>query len=300
MSTPPSLNTQITNAARHPAVLLILLLLAAPSGAWPQGNPPASDAAPADVAEPPADAVRSATGLVSKVLVAGSGDGPPDPNDLVAVHFIGWSREGETFRNTYETGKHMVFNLQQVFPGWAEGLRLMVVGEKRRLWVPAHLGPPGTDSGPREATFDVELLGIQHVPNPPASLGEPPADAERTISGSYTRREIAGQGEAKPGENGRVLLHYTGWTADGGTFDSTEVRNRPTAFLLDKVMPAFADCVREMVEGETRTFWIPGNIANGEWPGSPQGTLIFRVQLLKILPDDMLQTGPPDVPKGSG
>jgi FKBP-type peptidyl-prolyl cis-trans isomerase FkpA len=59
------------------------------------------------------------------------------------------------------------FNLDQVIPGWSEGVSLMPVGAKYRFWVPAEIaygdkGTPGGPIGPNATlVFDVELLGIQ-------------------------------------------------------------------------------------------------------------------------------------------
>lgn len=247
---------------------------------------------PEDVAAAPADATRTESGLAYKVLLAGTGDVHPDANDKVAVHFTGWTPAGVEFQTTFGQEKPAVFNLEEVFPGWSEAMQLMVAGEKTRFWIPANLGPPNPKSGPRGASvFDVELMAVRSIPNPPTELRQPPADAERTESGAVTRRVETGWGDEKPGPDAGVLLHYTGWTADGKTFDSSISRGRPTAFPLDKVMPPFAEAVQQMVVGETRQVWIPGNLAAGNWPGSPQGMLIFELRLMQILPEGAFRRG---------
>ncbi|MGB5296177.1 MAG: FKBP-type peptidyl-prolyl cis-trans isomerase, partial [Thermoanaerobaculia bacterium] len=53
------------------------------------------------------------------------------------------------------------FGLNQVIAGWTEGVQLMVVGEKRRFWIPEKLaygGEPGKPAG--NLVFDVELISI--------------------------------------------------------------------------------------------------------------------------------------------
>ena len=267
------------------AAVLALLWAAAAGG---QQRP----AVPDDVAAPPADAERTASGLASKVLTPGTGDVHPDGNDLVAVHFTGWTPQGVEFQTTFGQEKPAVFNLQDVFPGWIEAMQLMVAGEKRRLWIPARLGPQNPKTGPKgDSVFDVEMMAVRHVPNPPAELRRPPAEAERTASGATTRRVETGWGDEFPAPDSAVLMHYTGWTIDGKTFDSSVIRGRPTAFPLDKVMTPFAEAVQRMVVGEKRQVWIPGNLAAGNWPGSPQGMLIFELQLVQILPEGSFQRG---------
>ncbi len=283
---------QSTVTASMAAVLTVAALsfglgLAAPS-AFAQGKP----TVPEDVAAAPADAERSASGLAWTVLTEGTGTKRPDKNDRVAVHFTGWTAAGTEFQTSYGQEKPAVFEIQSVFPGWAEAMQLMVEGEKRRFWIPERLGPKNPKSGPTgDVVFDVELIAIQRIANPPESLAKPPEDAERTASGAYSRRLETGWGDEFPGFESAVLLHYTGWTTDGKTFDSTTVRGRPTAFPLGKVMEPFADAVRLMVVGEKRQVWIPGNLAAGNWPGTPEGMLIFELQLVDILPDGAFQSG---------
>lgn len=122
---------------------------------------PANLEAPDDVAAPPADASRSQSGLASRVLEAGSGTRHPGPTDTVTVHYSGWTTDGELFDSSVARGEPATFPLDEVIPGWTEGLQLMVTGEKRRLWIPealAYGGRPGAPQG--MLVFDVELLTI--------------------------------------------------------------------------------------------------------------------------------------------
>ena len=124
-------------------------------------TPPSSIPAPPDVAAPPADAVRTDSGLASKVLQKGTGAVHPGPTDKVEVHYTGWTTDGKMFDSSVVRGKPIAFGLDQVIPGWREGVQLMVQGEKRRLWIPSNLaydGRPGQPQG--MLVFDVELLTI--------------------------------------------------------------------------------------------------------------------------------------------
>ncbi len=236
-----------------------------------------------DLRSPPAAAVHSPSGLVSQVLRPGDGDYRPDANDMVVVSYTGWTPAGAEFTSSrqFKNGLH-TFNLQQTFPGWTEGIRLMVLNETRRLWIPAELAPQKPAEGPRGSViFDVELKGILRLPNAPADPTEIPATAVRTESGASTLILEPGKGETKATAGG-VLISYTGWTADGKTFDSSAPRQRPTLFLLEAVMPAFAECLQTMVEGESRRFWIPAHLNDGSWTNNPQGLLVFDVEMVKI------------------
>lgn len=118
--------------------------------------------APSDVANPPEDVTTSETGLISKVLEAGTGTTRPNATSKVTVHYSGWTTDGEMFDSSVTRGESITFGLNQVIAGWTEGLQLMVEGEKRRLWVPqdlAYQGRPGRPKG--ILVFDVELISFQ-------------------------------------------------------------------------------------------------------------------------------------------
>ena len=119
---------------------------------------------PADVAAPPADAHTSKSGLASVVLQEGTGGEKPGPQDVVEVHYSGWTKDGKLFDSSVARGEPISFPLNGVIKGWAEGLQLMVEGEKRRFWIPGKLAygdtpsRPGVPSG--TLVFEVELLRI--------------------------------------------------------------------------------------------------------------------------------------------
>ena len=116
--------------------------------------------APADVAAPPSDAQTTASGLASKVLTPGTGTRHPRPNSQVTVHYTGWMTNGEMFDSSVSRNETATFGLDEVIPGWTEGVQMMVEGEKRRFWIPAKLayGESGRVRG--MLVFDVELIKI--------------------------------------------------------------------------------------------------------------------------------------------
>ncbi len=140
--------------------LLPLALIALVAGCSRERS--AAIEAPPDVSAPPPDAQASPDGLYSKVLKRGRGSRRPGPNNRVTVHYTGWTTDGKMFDTSTSEGKPITFRLNEVIPGWTEGVGQMVVGEKRRLWIPQKLaydGQPGAPAG--MLVFDVELLAIQ-------------------------------------------------------------------------------------------------------------------------------------------
>jgi hypothetical protein len=120
---------------------------------------------PVDVGKPPADAESGPFGLVSKVLQKGTGTTHPTEEDRVEVNYAGWQqRDGYLFDTSQKRGTTFTFPLKRAIKGWREGLKLMVTGEKRRLWIPADIAygdkPRGPGKGYGDLCFDVELVNI--------------------------------------------------------------------------------------------------------------------------------------------
>jgi peptidylprolyl isomerase len=116
---------------------------------------------PPDVAAPPSDAQRTSSGLSTRVLEAGRGSDHPNERSTVTVHYSGWTTDGEMFDSSVSRGQPATFRLDEVIPGWTEGLQLMAEGEKRRLWIPESLAYKGAAGAPRGTlVFDVMLIAI--------------------------------------------------------------------------------------------------------------------------------------------
>jgi FKBP-type peptidyl-prolyl cis-trans isomerase len=245
--------------------------------------------APADVAAPPADATRLKSGLAFKVLVPGDGKVHPGPRDSVRVHYTGWTTDGKMFDSSLPRHQPAEFPLDRVILGWTEVVQQMVVGEKIRAWIPQNLAYAGAEGKPAGMlVFEIELLQItpaQAKPalTAPADVAAPPADAERTASGLYSKVLHKGTGSKHPSELSTVEVHYTGWTTDGKMFDSSVDRGQPAEFPLNRVIPGWTEGVQLMVVGEKRRMWIPADLAYKGNPGAPQGMLVFDVELLRIV-----------------
>lgn len=240
--------------------------------------------APPDVAAPPADATKTASGLASKVLQPGTGTDRPTADSKVKVHYTGWTTDGKMFDSSVQRGQPITFPLNGVIPGWTEGVQLMVLGEKRRLWIPeemAYKGKPGRPQG--MLVFDVELLDIKKPIPAPSDVAAAPADAKKEKSGLASKVLTKGKGTVRPAAKDEVEVHYTGWTTDGKMFDSSVERGEPAKFQLDMVIPGWTEGVQLMTEGEKRRLWIPQDLAYKGQPGAPAGMLVFDVELLKIV-----------------
>ncbi len=264
-------------------LLTTLTFLTLPQLAAAQATAPASIPAPPDVAAPPADAQTTADGIASKVLTPGTGTEHPKGDDMVKVHYTGWTTDGKMFDSSVARNKPIVLPLDKVILGWSEGLQLMVVGEKRRLWIPGKLAYEGKAGKPQGMlVFDVELQDILRVPPVPPDVAKPPADAEVTKSGLASKVLKPGTGTRHPTADSNVRVQYTGWTTDGKMFDSSFTKGSSAFFNLRKVVAGWTEGIPLMVEGETRRFWIPKDLAYHGEKGKPDGMLVFDVELVQI------------------
>lgn len=254
--------------------------------------------APPDVAAPPADAQRTASGLASKVLTPGTGTEKPGPNDTVKVNYTGWTTDGKMFDSSVaplQPGRPPQpadLALNRVIPGWTEGVGLMVVGEKRRLWIPQELaygGKPGAPAG--MLVFDIELLGITPGPKAPADVAAPPADAQKTADGLASVITQPGTGKVHPGPNDGVKVNYSFWAPDGKLLDAS--KDAPIARPVSGLSDGWTEGLQLMVVGEKRTFWVPAALGPKGRPGAPppeNATMV--IELVDILPGPKT---PPDV-----
>lgn len=247
--------------------------------------------APNNVKAAPAQATKTGSGLAYITLNEGSGDVKPSEHANVRVHYTGWMTNGEMFDSSVARGEPITFPLNGVIPGWTEGVQTMVVGEKKRFWIPGSLayGDHPTRPGMPYGTlvFDVELLSFEEPPPPPEvpeDVDGAPEDAITTESGLAYRVLHEGDGTEHPKATSTVTVHYTGWMTNGEMFDSSVVRGEPTSFPLNRVISGWTEGVQTMVVGEKKRFWIPGALAYGDRPtrGRPYGMLVFDVELISI------------------
>jgi peptidylprolyl isomerase len=118
--------------------------------------------APPDVKAPPQDAKRTATGLAYKILRPGTGVRHPSSFSRVTVHYTGWTTDGKMFDSSVVKGTPLTIGLDDVIPGWTEGVQLMVEGERTRLWIPESIAYKGERGQPRGMlVFDIDLIRIE-------------------------------------------------------------------------------------------------------------------------------------------
>lgn len=106
------------------------------------------------------------SGLQYEVLTPGNGERSPKATDTVVCHYEGRLVSGKVFDSSYERNQPAEFGLNQVIPGWTEGLQLMSEGAKFRFYIPYLLGYGEQGAGPSippysTLVFDVELISVK-------------------------------------------------------------------------------------------------------------------------------------------
>lgn len=122
-----------------------------------------------------------------------------------------------------------------------------------------------------------------------------------TDSGLKVQTLHEGKGE-KIGPYDGVLIEYVGRLPDGTVFDSTQGKG-PAPMLVSQVIPGFSEALQMMKEGGSCHITIPPELAYGEHspPGSgipANSTLEFDVQVVRVVPNAMLQMGAAPPPHG--
>jgi len=106
------------------------------------------------------------SGLQFRLITKGKGTASPKETDTVEVQYKGKLIDGTEFDSSYTRGKAATFKLNEVIPGWTEGLSRMKVGDKAELIIPPQLGygeyGAGQLIGPNATlVFEVELVSIK-------------------------------------------------------------------------------------------------------------------------------------------
>lgn len=113
----------------------------------------------------PKEFTTTESGLKYRILRRGSGE-LPRPQSFVTVDYEGWLDSGAEFDSSYNRREPTKFNLQNVIPGWTEGLQLVSEGGMIELEIPSELGygaagMPGSIAPNATLHFKVELHDVR-------------------------------------------------------------------------------------------------------------------------------------------
>ncbi|KAK0354414.1 hypothetical protein LTR94_012655 [Friedmanniomyces endolithicus] len=244
----------------------------------------------------------TASGLQYKITQEGTGK-QPTASSVVTVHYKGQLVDGKVFDSSLERGEPIEFPLNQVIPGWTEGLQLMKEGGKATLYIPSNLGygPQGVPDldldafvqGLREASkgqaaslsdeemarvltqykrqaeakqlLEVKQLADKNAKIGAAFLAENAKKPEVKTTASGLQYMVLQQGQGKsPKANSRVKVHYEGRLIDQTVFDSSIARQQPAEFQVSQVIQGWTEGLQLMKEGAKYRFFIPAKLGYGQ------------------------------------
>jgi FKBP-type peptidyl-prolyl cis-trans isomerase len=228
---------------------------------------------------PPAEAQKTASGLITQQLTAGTGTVHPTDDSVLRLRYTLSTSEGKLLQKI-EAPREVMLPMTKMIPGWREAAAMMVEGETRRAWVTEALGAKGQVPAGGSLVIDTNLLEIIPGPKTPEDVAAPPADAIVKKNGLAYKILREGTGRKHPSYRGNVTVHYSGWTTDGKLFDSSVARGESANFPMTGVIPGWQQVLAEMVEGERVRVWVPERLAYSGAKGKPKGTLVFDIELL--------------------
>ena len=257
-----------------------------------------------DLKTPPADAVKTSSGLTYKKLVENPSGEAPKRNDTVLINYTGWRQStGETFFTNRSQGQPMRLNLATTAKGFTEAMQLVKKGETVMLWIPPEIGYQQAPEGKGETlVYEVEIAGIEPAPPVPPDLNAPPANAKLLKSGAKLSVVTAGGGpmagsQAKDRARNfdTVTFDYTAWDSEGRMFDSTEVRKRPAIVPPYRQSAVMEEVLTTVAKGERVRFWVDAEkmAVGGRAAGLPAGQLCYELEIKAI---EKAAGVPPPVP----
>jgi FKBP-type peptidyl-prolyl cis-trans isomerase len=239
--------------------------------------------APADLKAPPADAKKTASGLIYKIttpVLDGTGI-TAGANDTVMLQYTGWKQSsGDTMFSTRTRGQPAPMTVASAAPGLAEALQLLKKGERATVWVPPALADKAAAAAGETVVYDLEVVDIQIAPKTPADVAGAPANAKVSPTGTKYVGIKEGAGDLVRSFDD-VTFNYTVWDAKGKMVDSSESRNRPATAPAYKMPAGLGDMLVTMRKGQRNRFWIDADKMGGP-VGDAGGQLCFELEVAEV------------------
>lgn len=265
---------------------------AATKKATPQVEPPF------DLETPPADAIKTPSGLVYKTIVANPNGALPKRNDTVLIKYTGWRQaSGDTFFSNINADSPMPLNLATTAKGFTEALQLVRKGERAMLWLPPDIGfkDQPTNGKPETLVYEVEVVDIEAAPAVPQDVKGPAPDALTTKKRGVKYvvvRPGTGKDKARPVDE--LTFNYTAWDGEGRMVETTEMKKRPAKSAPFRQSAGFEEVLTEMTAGTRVRFWLDAEQMKPQIVPTASGQLCFEVEVLQI--DKAAAAAPPAPP----
>jgi FKBP-type peptidyl-prolyl cis-trans isomerase len=230
------------------------------------------------------DAKASGTGLYYVIDEIGEG------SEIIATSDVSVRYKGFYTDNTLleENTDGVSFNLQQVIPGWKEGLQYFNEGGSGMLLIPSHLAYGSEDfngiPGGSVLIFEIEVIDyeVENEEEIVAYIADNNLDATASGSGLYYVIEEEGTG-VQPEADSNVTVVYKGYFTNGTVFDESDELG--ISLDLNQVISGWSEGMQYFKEGGSGKLLIPSSLAYGRYGNSsiPGGAVvIFDVNLKSV------------------
>ncbi len=230
------------------------------------------------------DAEASGTGLYYVIDEVGAGANITAASD-VSVRYKGSYTDGTLLE---ENTQGVSFNLQQVIPGWREGLQYFNEGGSGMLLIPSHLAYGSDDfngiPGGSVLIFEIEVIDydVENEAEIVQYIADNNLDATASGTGLYYVIEEEGTG-AQPEADSNVTVVYKGYFTNGTVFDESDEIG--ISLNLNQVIPGWSEGMQYFKEGGSGKLLIPSSLAYGRYGNAtiPEGAVvIFDVNLKSV------------------
>ena len=231
------------------------------------------------------DATRSNSGLYYVIDEEGEGAEITATSDVTVI-YKGYYTSGTIFDQSTDNG--ITFNLQQVIPGWTEGLQYFREGGSGMLLVPSHLAY-GSENyngipGGSVLIFEIEVIDwdAENRQEIIDYILAKNLNATESDTGLFYVIDVPGTG-AQPVESSNVTVAYQGYFTDDTVFDESDADG--ISFDLNGVIPGWTEGIQYFKEGGSGTLLIPSSLAYGKYGNQtiPGGAVvIFDVNLKSV------------------
>ncbi|MBO4351824.1 MAG: FKBP-type peptidyl-prolyl cis-trans isomerase [Proteobacteria bacterium] len=261
-----------------------------------QAEQPPQVPAPEDVAAAPDDAIKTASGLAYKKLTTNEAGKAIAIDDLVKLHYTGWTTDGKMFDTSTGNPDPVIFTPNNLIDGMKEALVLAKTGEKMRVWIPqdlAYKGRPGAPEGMLVFEFD-----IQDVISPVMPPKDIPEDATKLENGIAYKIVKTEPGAKQLAESDLVAIDFSGWKqSDGKRFQSSIEIGEELKAPVNSMFPGWKAVLPNAHVGDVVQMWIPQEFGIDPEGTELAGMLIFEVTVKDAIampqpPADVAAPGP--------
>lgn len=230
-----------------------------------------------------------------RYYVIKDGEGPNAKfGDNAYIHFTGYLPDSTIFDSSHKNGKpvRITVGLNQVVEGLDMGLLFMKKGSKIRLKIPSKIayGKEGLNNiVPPNSKITLDLEMVDLIPPDPVKMWD--VSGKQIIeTASGLKYIVVRQGDnVEINNNEMVVVHYSGYFANGKIFDSSVKRFEPLKFPVGAgvVIDGWDEGVKLMTKGAKFQFIVPSNLGygkDGAPPAIPPNTdLIFDIEVLDVI-----------------